>query len=588
MTYIVSTRLRVLLVEDSKDDAALVVRALSNGGFKVFSERVDSADGLRSALDRQAWDLAIANFSMPGFSGTAALEIVRERDPDLPLIFVSGIGEDVAVAAMRTGAHDHIIKGNLARLVPAVERELRDAAVRRERTLAEERLAHLAHHDSLTDLPNRALLQDRLQQAIACAQRDATLVSFLLMDLDGFKEINDALGHHAGDRVLQQVATRLRGVVRDADTVARLGGDEFAMILPFTDTEGAEQAARKVIAGLERPFSVDGRSLPVHASIGIALYPEHGLNAETLLQKADVAMYVAKGDQSGCAIYATDRDRHTDRRLSIIADLRAGLDAGQFFVEYQPILNLATHAVQGVEALVRWDHPQQGRLPPSDFIDLAEQTGLVNPLTTFVLGRALDEWSPAVIADSLTIAVNISPRNLHDPDLPDRILEAVQSRGVPPSRLVLEITENLIMSDPPKSTACLTRLHEMGVPLVIDDFGTGYSSLTYLRRLPVSGLKIDRSFVFGLERGEDEVIVRSTIDLAHNLGLTVIAEGVETAAVNTRLLALGCDAVQGRSSARRDRPRIRAAGSLVDRAGAGAARVAARSARGGRCGLERG
>jgi diguanylate cyclase (GGDEF)-like protein len=542
----VRPRLRVLLVEDSEDDAALVGRALSNGGFKVFSERVDSADGLRAALDRQAWDLAVADFSMPGFSGTAAMEIVRERDPDLPLIFVSGtIGEDVAVAAMRTGAHDYIIKGNLARLVPAVERELRDAAVRRERTLAEQRLAHLAYHDSLTDLPNRALLQDRLQQAILGAQRDTKLVSFLLMDLDGFKEINDALGHHAGDRVLQQLASRLRAVVRDADTVARLGGDEFAMILPSTDTAGAEQTARKVIAELERPFSVDGRPLLVHASIGIALYPEHGLTAETLLQKADVAMYVAKGDHSGCAIYAPERDRHTDRRLSIIADLRAGLDAGQFFVEYQPILNLATRAAQGVEALVRWNHPQQGRLPPSDFVDLAEQTGLVNPLTMFVLGRALDEWSPAMFGGSLTIAVNISPRTLHDPELPDRILDALQSRGVPPSQLVLEITENLIMSDPPKSTACLIRLHEMGVRLVIDDFGTGYSSLTYLRRLPVSGLKIDQSFVLGLERGEDEVIVRSTIDLAHNLGLTVIAEGVETAAVITRLLAFGCDAAQG-------------------------------------------
>ena len=420
-----SKRLRVLLVEDSEDDAALVVRALSSGGFKVFSERVDSADGLKSALDRRAWDIAIADFSMPGFSGTAALEIVRERDPDLPLIFVSGtIGEDVAVAAMRTGAHDYIIKGNLARLVPAVERELRDAAVRRERTLAEQRLAHLAYHDSLTDLPNRALLQDRLQQAILGAQRDAKLVSFLLMDLDGFKEINDALGHHAGDRVLQQLAARLRGVVRDADTVARLGGDEFAMILPSTDTGGAEQAARKVIAELDARFPWIAVPCSCTRASASRCIPEHGLTAETLLQKADVAMYVAKGDQSGWAVYAASRDRHTDRRLSIIADLRAGLDMGQFFVEYQPILNLATRTVQGVEALVRWDHPQQGRLPPSDFIDLAEQTGLVNPLTTFVLGRALDEWFPAGIGEPLTIAVNISPRNLHDPELPDRILEA--------------------------------------------------------------------------------------------------------------------------------------------------------------------
>jgi diguanylate cyclase (GGDEF)-like protein len=542
----VNPRLRVLLIEDSEDDALLVVRSLSQGGFEVLSERVDSASGLKSALDRQPWDLAIADFSMPGFSGSAALSIVREHDADLPFIFVSGtIGEDVAVSAMRTGAHDYIIKGNLTRLVPAVERELRDAAVRRERTRAEQRLAHLAYHDPLTDLPNRMLMQDRLQQAILVADRAQRPVSLLVMDLDGFKEINDALGHHSGDRVLQEVASRLRAIVREADTVARLGGDEFAMILPSTDEAGAEQTARRALADLGRPFVVDGRPLVVHASVGLARFPEHGSTAESLLQKADVAMYVAKSDKSGLAIYTPDRDQHTHRRLSIIAELRAGLDTGQFFVEYQPVLHLATNVVQGLEALVRWNHPHQGRLQPGEFIDLAEQTGLVNPLTMFVLERALDDWSPQVFRGPLTIAVNLSPRNLHDPQLPEKILEAVKARGIPTSKLTLEITENVIMSDPTRSMACLTELHDMGVRLVVDDFGTGYSSLTYLRQLPVTGLKIDRSFVHGLERGEDEVIVRSTIDLAHNLGLTVIAEGVESSSVQERLLTLGCDAVQG-------------------------------------------
>jgi diguanylate cyclase (GGDEF)-like protein len=544
--YNVSTRLRVLLIEDSEDDAMLVVRALKGGGFDVASERIDTASGLKAALNRQPWDLAIADFSMPGFSGSAALAIVREHDADLPFIFVSGtIGEDVAVAAMRTGAHDYIIKGNLTRLVPAVERELRDAAVRRDRTRAEQRIEHLAYHDPLTDLPNRTLMQDRLQQAILVAERADRPVSLLVMDLDGFKEINDALGHQAGDRVLQEVAARLQAIVRDPDTVARLGGDEFAIVLPSTDVEAAEQTARRALVDLGRPFVVEGRPIVVHASIGLARFPEHGATAEVLLQKADVAMYVAKSDKSGLAIYALDRDRHTDRRLSIIADLRAGLDTGQFFVEYQPVLHLATNVVQGVEALVRWQHPQQGRLEPGDFIDLAEQTGLVNPLTMFVLGQALDDWAPKAFRAPLTIAVNLSPRNLHEPQLPERILAAVHAHGVPPSQVVLEITETVIMSDPTRSTAVLTQLHDMGIRLVVDDFGTGYSSLTYLRRLPVSGLKIDRSFVLGLDRGEDEVIVRSTIDLAHNLGLTVIAEGVESSSVFDQLLALGCDAVQG-------------------------------------------
>jgi EAL domain-containing protein (putative c-di-GMP-specific phosphodiesterase class I) len=283
----------------------------------------------------------------------------------------------------------------------------------------------------------------------------------------------------------------------------------------------------------------------VHASIGIAHFPDHGSTAAALLQKADVAMYVAKRDKSGCAVYAPDRDWHTHQRLSIVAELRTALDAGQFFVEYQPILRLATGMVEGVEALVRWNHPQQGRLQPDAFIDLAEQTGVVNRLTMFVLGRALDDWSPSAFRAPLTVAVNLSPTNLHDPELPERILDAIRTRSVPPSKLKLEITETVIMSDPTRSTACLRRLHEMGVGLVVDDFGTGYSSLTYLRRLPVNGLKIDKSFVLGLARGEDEVIVRSTIDLAHNLGLTVTAEGVETQAVSDRLRALGCDSAQG-------------------------------------------
>jgi len=538
-------RLRVLLIDDAEDEADAAAHALKVAGYDVVSERVDTPEALHAALEGQRWDLVIADYTMRHFSGTTALTLVRDWDSDVPFIVVSAVaGEEAAVMSLKAGADHYIVKGNLTRLVAVVERALRGGAVRREHTRAGERLVYLAYHDALTDLPNRVLLLDRLEQAALAAHRVHESVSLAVMDLDGFKEVNDTLGHYAGDQILQQVAARLRSVVRTVDTVARLGGDEFALILPSTDVNGAEQTARKVLRALERPFVVNGRALAVRASIGIARFPEDGPNAETLLQKADVAMYLAKGDVSGYAAYAPERDPHTHRRLALITELRQGIDHGQFFLEYQPILDLRTRVVVGVEALLRWRHPEQGRLLPEDFLEVAEQTGVVNLLTPLVLEQAIGDWHGDPNS-AQTVAVNLSPRNLHHPQLPDRIDELLRARHTAPSRLMLEITENQIMSDPVRSMTCLTRLREMGVRLAIDDFGTGYSSLSYLRHLPVDQLKIDKSFVIGLMRGDDEVIVRSTVDLAHNLGLMVVAEGVENEAVCDRLLAFGCDAAQG-------------------------------------------
>ena len=538
--------LRLLLIEDSEDDAALVVRTLTRGGYDVTFELVDTAHGLKQALDTRSWDLAIADYTMPHFSGTAALGLVRANDADLPFIFVSGtIGEDAAVMAMKTGAHDYIMKGHLKRLVPAVDRELREAGVRRDRRHAELRLQHLAYHDPLTDLPNRMLLHDRLDQAARAAIRDSTPLALLLMDLDGFKEINDTLGHHAGDLVLQHVAARVRAALRDVDTVARLGGDEFAILLPVTNVEGAQLAARKVLYEIARGCVIDGRSLTVRASIGIACVPQHGASAETLLQKADVAMYVAKTDSVGVAVYSTDRDRRAHRHRALISELRQAVEERQFSLEYQPILNLRSGMVTSVEALVRWNHPSQGRLLPADFIDVAEQSGLINPLTTIVLNDAIEAWTARSGKPPMSVAVNLSPRSLQSPDLPSEIGAILRAAQMPPSLLTLEITENVLMSDPTRSMDCLAQLHAMGIRLAIDDFGTGYSSLSYLRRLAVDELKIDRSFILGLGAGLDDVIVRSTIDLAHNLGLTVVAEGVESDVVQAMLAAMGCDAAQG-------------------------------------------
>ena len=540
------TPLRLLQVEDTEDDAELVALSLTRAGYFVFAKRVDNAVDLRRSLQQAEWDVVVADYTMPGFSGTKALAIVREQHPDLPFIFVSGtIGEDTAVAAMKTGAQDYIMKGNLARLAPAVERELRETGVRRERHLASQRVAYLAYHDSLTDLPNRALFLDRLQQAILRSHRDERGLSVLLIDLDGFKAINDAHGHHAGDMVLQEVATRLRAALRASDTVARLGGDEFAVLLPATDMNRAELAARKVLHDLDHPIIAGGRPLTVNASIGVAGVPWHATSGDEVLQRADSAMYLAKSEKSGYAVYQPDRDRRIDEQVSLAAALRLAIDERQFGLEYQPIVHMRSGTVLAIESLVRWNHPELGRMMPDDFIRVAEHTGLVNPLTAFVLDRTCSEWPLSALPHSCSLAVNVSPRSLHHAAFPGRIRETLDSYAMPAASLTIEITENVVMSDPDGSARCLDELHEMGVRVVIDDFGRGYSSLSYLRRLPVDEIKIDRSFLADLSEGGDDTLVRSMIDLAHNLGMTAVGEGVETKAVFEQLAELGCDAAQG-------------------------------------------
>ncbi len=540
------TPLRLLQVEDTADDAALVELALSGAGYDVFTRRVDTAEALRRQLHESKWDLVIADYAMPGFSGIKALAIVREQHPDLPFIFVSEtIGEDTAVAAMRTGAHDYIMKANLTRLAPAVDRELREAAIRRERHIASQRVAYLAYHDSLTDLPNRALFHDRLQQAVLRSHRDDKGLAVLLIDLDGFKAINDALGHHAGDLVLQEVATRLRGALRASDTVARLGGDEFAVLLPATDMNRAELAARKILHDLQHPVVADGRPLMVSASIGIAGVPWHATTSDEVLRKADSAMYIAKNDKVGYVVYNLVHDRRISSRISLASSMREAIEDRQFELDYQPIVHIPTNTVLAIESLVRWNHPDMGRLLPDDFIRVAEHTGLIDPLTSFVIESALTDWPRSARPDDCGLSVNVSPHNLHQAAFPGRIRDLLDSHGLAASSLVLEITENLLMADPDRSVPSLDKLHEMGVRLVIDDFGKGYSSLSYLRRLPIDEIKIDPSFILGLAEGEDDTLVRTMIELAHNLGMTVVAEGVETEAVLQQLGALNCDAAQG-------------------------------------------
>ena len=406
-----------------------------------------------------------------------------------------------------------------------------------------------ASSDPLTGLPNRRLFNDRIEQALATARREGHSLTVMLIDLDRFKEVNDALGHHFGDLLLQQVSARLREVVRESDTVARLGGDEFAILLPrVRDREAAVDVAEKVRRAIGAPLAVkEGLVLEVEASVGIALFPQHGPGAAELLRRADVAMYVAKATRSGQVVYSTDHDQGNVERLSLVAELRRAIDEQELVVHYQPKVDLNTGEMKGVEALVRWQHPQRGFLGPDQFIPMAEHTALIKPLTLFVLERALTDcrrWEEDGI--SVSVSVNLSANHLMDAGLPDEVAGLLSAAGLDPGRLELEITETALMAEPARALEVLRGLSELGVVLSIDDFGVGYSSLNYLKKLPIDVLKIDRSFVMNMELSpEDAMIVRSTIELARNLGLRTVAEGVESIIVMERLRALGCDLAQG-------------------------------------------
>jgi diguanylate cyclase (GGDEF)-like protein len=407
---------------------------------------------------------------------------------------------------------------------------------------------HQALHDALTGLPNRMLFQDTVARALDQSRDGEAKVAVMLLDLDRFKEVNDTLGHHNGDLLLQEIGDRLRRILRAGDMVARLGGDEFAVLLPdLAGEEAAVAAAEGIRHALERPFTIAEVSLDVGCSVGVAIWPDHGDDATVLLQRADVAMYAAKESQGGVDVYDPDKDTYSLERLALVGELRAAIERGDLAVHYQPKADVATGQLLGMEALVRWNHPRHGLVPPEEIIAIAEQTGLIRPLTLWVLNQALRQcrqWRRD--GRPFDVAVNLSIRNILDTELPADVLRLLTDLGLPASSLTFEITETAIMNDPVRTVAVLGRLRSMGVRLAIDDFGTGYSSFSHLRRLPVDEIKIDKSFVQHLATDQsDLVIVRSIVDLGRNLGLRVVAEGVEDEAAWRELANLGCDVVQG-------------------------------------------
>lgn len=412
----------------------------------------------------------------------------------------------------------------------------------------EHKAAHDATHDTVTDLPNRILFLDRLEQAIQTVRRQKSMLALLILDIDNFKEINETLGHFSGDRILKQIVSRLQGVVRKSDTLARIGGDEFAIILPMVPKEEDIIAVIKKIQKIfVEPFSLEGLVLEVQSCIGVAIFPQHGKEVDTLIQRANVAQCAAQQSFQKFVVYSSNLDKHSPHRLTMMGELRQAIENDELVLHFQPKINIQSNSATGVEALVRWQHPEHGFMPPNDFIPMAERTGLIKPLSIWVLNHALgqgEKWHKQNL--KLNIAINLSPTTFLDPELPNLIIGMLSLYDIPADFVTLEITEGSMIKDPDLAMEILNRLTKKGIKISIDDFGTGYSSLVYLKQMPANEIKIDKSFVTDMLKNEnDAVIVKSIIDLGHNLGLKVVAEGVEDMKTAIQLKSLGCDLLQG-------------------------------------------
>lgn len=417
----------------------------------------------------------------------------------------------------------------------------------RKLMLVAQRERFRAMHDELTGLPNRSYLYEQMADLLEESTRNKRNFVVLLMDLDRFKDVNDTLGHHYGDELLRRIAPALMSCVKYDNIVARVGGDEFAIVIPNSTTQSAIRIINKIVSNVEQDYQIDDHSLDVRMSIGLSEFPEDGKTSDELMKKADVAMYMAKRTGATYVAYDKSIDEYSIRRLNMTAELREAVKHSELQLFYQPKVEVFSGQIAGMEALVRWHHPKHGFLQPEEFISVAEQNGMINSFSRWVLHTALHEFKPlAVQFRDLSLSVNLSARNLQDENFPDIVQHYLQESGVPPQRLILEITESSLMEDIDRAERILQKLHDRGIHISIDDFGTGYSSLSYLKRLPINEIKIDKSFVGNmLENENDAIIVRSTIDLAHNMGRVVTAEGVHSQEIFDLLEILRCDMVQG-------------------------------------------
>jgi diguanylate cyclase len=558
-------KLEVLSVEDEPRFSERIRRLLEAEGFALAIARVQSLAELERALDRQTWSLVLSDHTMPGFNPEQALKLIKSRGLDLPFIIVSGY-TGAADAALRARANDYIIKTSLNRLGVAVRKALEDAAEReslRQRERGRARLGvvtlavgtgdllaaaqHAARYDALTGLPNRLLLTERLTTLIAESARVEKSFALVYADLDDFRAVNDAFGHEAGNAVLRELGRRLGQVSASTDSVTRFSGDQFGIVFPLgTGRREAVAATERILGFLKQPFLVGPQAVHLDLSMGIVIFPDHGMEAEALLEHAELAMFAAKRSQTRYRTYGAELDTHSQTRLALAADLRHGMVANELVLYYQPQVSLVSGAIVGAEALLRWRDPHRGLVPPMHFIPLAEQTGLILEITPWVIKDALRQiqaWRDEDL--NLRVSVNVAMRNLHDPQFVESIEALVASSGVPAQALTLEITEGTMMLEAERVLEGLHRFRKMGIGIAIDNFGTGYSSLSYLSRLPVDEIKIDRSFVMALAERGNRAIVESVIELGRAFDLRVVAEGLKNEATLQAMTELGCPVAQG-------------------------------------------
>ncbi|OGW19656.1 MAG: hypothetical protein A2072_01960 [Nitrospirae bacterium GWC1_57_7] len=552
-------RLRVLLVDDDEDDYIITRDLLAEvKGRQVAMDWVSTFDEAIAAIGRNSHDVYLLDYRLGARSG---LELMRESLASgckAPMILLTGQGDhDVDMEAMKAGAADYLVKSEINAYL--LERSIRYAI---EKKRAEAQILHMAYYDSLTSLPNRLLFQDRLNQAIIHAERYERMSAMMFLDLDNFKRINDTFGHRVGDLLLKAVADRLKECVRDSDsvarqhtdilniTVARQGGDEFTVLLSeVREPEDAAKVAQRFLDRLSQPFLLDGHEVFITVSIGIAIYEVDGKDLESLLKNADAAMYHAKEQgKNNYQFYKHSMNATSLEKLEFENDLRRALERKEFLLYYQPQIDVRTGGIVGMEALIRWQHPGRGMVSPAEFIPMAEETGLIIPIGAWVLQTACAQnkaWQAAGLTP-IPVSVNLSNRQFRQRDLMQAITAAVETSGLEPRHLVLEITESAIMHEPAVSSAMLHQLTAQGLRLAMDDFGTGYSSLGNLKRLPIYAIKIDRSFVMDITTDPDDAaITKAIIAMGRNLNLTVIAEGVETEQQLAFLYEQGCHTIQG-------------------------------------------
>jgi diguanylate cyclase (GGDEF)-like protein len=541
--------LRLLVVDDSPEDVELLKLEFEREGYEPVSLRVDTEGTLRDALHTAEWDMVIADDSMPCLNSLQALEILKKSGRDIPFIIYSGtMNHRSAAMAMREGVHDYVGKGDIARLIPSVERELKNAAMRKAMKRAESHVHRLAYYDQLTGLPNRAYFCERVNEQFASRSDLKGCVVFV--DIDSFMRLNNSFGYAIGDVLMRKIARRLEECTGGRALLARLRGDEFAMFVAGTSERAdIELLMAKISEGFAKPFAHDSLEFELALSMGICLYPDDGHEASTLMANAEIAMSEAKGEPGTSWRYYDPKTLQVAaQRVSLEGALRRAVDRGELFLQYQPIADVRTGRIIATEALLRWKHPEFGLLPPDRFIPIADETGLIIPIGEWVLREACRQtrvWQEQGFRD-LGVSVNVSAVQFAQTKLLSHVKEALNYSGLDSRHLEVEITETLLMRDAEATASTLKSLKDMGVCIAMDDFGTGYSSLSYLKRFPIDTLKIDKSFTKDICTDNDgSSIVSAIAGLARSLDLSLVAEGVETVEQRTFLEKQQCDRMQG-------------------------------------------